>query len=172
MATLSSNSGALQLQDIHLPADAGVWPLAPGWWILLILSILLTVWFVRRALKIIKQKKKHRIILSELNTLQNQLSQSPSNKAISNINILLRKVAISAYSREKIAHLTGAEWLQLLDSSVKKAGFSKGAGRILIDAPYQENDISNLNLAEFIPLIRASIKGMLKKSIKTRGGVL
>lgn len=172
MATPSNNSGALQLQDIHLPADAGVWPLALGWWVLLVLTILLTIWLLRKAYKIAKQKKKRRIILSELTTLQNQLTQSPNNKTIASINILLRKVAISVYSREKIASLTGAEWLKLLDNSVKNAGFSKGAGRILIDAPYQANDISNLNLAEFTPLIRASIKGMLKKSAKNRGGVL
>lgn len=171
MATPSNNPGALQLQDIHIPADAGIWPLALGWWILLVLVIILMTWLLIKAFKIVKQKKKRRLILLELNTLQNQLTQSPDNKTIASINILLRKVAISVYTREKIASLTGTEWLKLLDSSVKNAGFSKGAGRILIDAPYQENDVSNLNLDEFTSLVRACIKGMLKKSVKKGGGV-
>ena len=165
-ANIANQSAALQLHDIHLPASPGIWPLAPGWWVLLALSLLILIWIIRKALKKAQQQKKLRLILSELNELQEKLKKSPSNEIIADINILLRKVAISVYPQQEVASLTGAEWLKLLDRSVKNAGFSKGAGRILVDAPYQAHDISNLNLAEFTPLIRSSIKRMLKGKIK------
>ena len=34
------NENALPLRDLHLPDAIGWWPLAPGWWVLIALSLL------------------------------------------------------------------------------------------------------------------------------------
>jgi hypothetical protein len=36
------------LRDIHLPPPAGWWPLAPGWWILIGIALLLLTWLAWR----------------------------------------------------------------------------------------------------------------------------
>ena len=36
-----------QLRDIHLPEPISWWPLAPGWWLLIIIALALMVWATR-----------------------------------------------------------------------------------------------------------------------------
>ena len=49
---LAQQIGAqLPLKDIHLPPEIGIWPPAPGWWVLLILVLAvigLSIWLWRR----------------------------------------------------------------------------------------------------------------------------
>jgi len=176
---------SLQLQDIHLPESASIWPLAPGWWILLALIVAIVLWFVFKSIKRAKQKKRQRKILSKFKALEKKLKANPSNTTIAEINTLLRQLAITYYPRSKVASLTGADWLHFLDETGGTHEFSRGAGRILIEAPYQldkqldkqlnkqtskESDkskhknhvIENLNINEFIPLIQSWAKKTVK----------
>ena len=36
---MNPNDPLAQLRDIHLPAAVSAWPLAPGWWMLILLAI-------------------------------------------------------------------------------------------------------------------------------------
>jgi len=155
---------SLQLQDIHLPESASFWPLAFGWWILFAIIILIATWVIIKALKRAKQKRHQRKILAKFKALEKKLKANPNNATIAKINTLLRQLAITYYPRTKIASLTGADWLHFLDESGGTKDFSRGAGRILIEAPYRLNTLSdkqanhhieNLNLNEFIPLIQS-----------------
>lgn len=164
MATPMDN--ALQLKDIHLPESPGFWPLAPGWWILLILLMIIGVWLVFAVLRKIKQRKYQQKIIDQYAVLETSLLEKPDNERIAAINTFLRQLAINKYPRADIASLTGAKWLAFLDKSGKTQNFSKGAGRILIDAPYQSVNLHNFNNAEFIPLIRAWVKKVVAQSNK------
>ena len=161
-------NNSLKLRDIHLPGDPSFWPLAPGWWLLLILVLLIGAWLVLKLLRRMKQKKHQQQILNEYTQLETKLLNNPNNEAIANINIFLRRLAISKYPRSDIASLTGANWLQFLDESGNTQEFSKGIGRILVDAPYQSGELKNFNSKEFTSsftsLIRAWIKNQNKKS--------
>lgn len=156
-----------QLQDIHLPTSPGIWPLAIGWWILLTLIIFLGVWLLLRIRRQAKLKKQRDMIFSLLDNLEKKLKEKPGNDVIAEINTLMRQLAINYYPRNIIASLTGANWLDFLDLSGKTKNFSRGAGRILIDAPYQPEDhaggLQNFNKDEFIPLIRRWVKRLIKK---------
>ena len=150
---------SLELQDIHLPAAADIWPLAIGWWILLALIVFIVGWLVIKLLQRTKRKKQQEKILAKFDILEEKLRKNPSNSIIAELNTLLRQLAITYYPRAEIASLTGADWLQFLDKSGNTHDFSRGAGRILIEAPYKkenqkESQIENLNINEFLPLIR------------------
>jgi len=162
----ATNNG-LKLQDIHLPDSPGFWPLAPGWWILLVLLLLLGIWLLLKLMRRARLTKKRQQILNEYSRLEARLLDHPDNEVIANINIFLRQLAISKYPRADIASLAGANWLAFLDESGDTNEFSKGAGRILVDAPYQAGELKNLNRDEFAPLIRRWIK-----KIEKRGGVV
>lgn len=162
-------NNSLKLRDIHLPGDPSFWPLAPGWWLLLILVLLIGAWLVLKLLRRMRQKKHQQQILNEYTVLETKLLNNPNNEAIANINIFLRRLAISKYPRTDIASLTGANWLRFLDESGNTQAFSKGIGRILVDAPYQSGELKNFNSKEFTSsftsLIRAWIKDQNKKSL-------
>ncbi len=168
---------SLQLQDIHLPESASIWPLAIGWWILLFLILFASSWLIIKAIKRAKQRKHRRMILSKFEVLETKLKTNPSNATIAEINTLLRQLAITYYPRIEIASLTGSDWLQFLDKSGDTHEFSRGAGRILIEAPYQlekqldkqtnkqsEHKIENLNINEFTPLIKNWVKKVLRSN--------
>lgn len=152
----------IPLIDIHLPKDAGLWPLAPGWWVLLLAMIAFSIWLIVLLRKKAKLRKYQQMIFSKLSNLEKNLKNKPSNETIGEINILLRRLAIAYFPRSEIASLTGADWLNFLDKSGSTKNFSRGAGRILIDAPYQLEETTNLNLAEFTPLIRSWVKKVIK----------
>ena len=82
---------------------------------------------------------------------------------IAETNVLLRRFALAYYPDQNIASLTGSDWLNFLDQSGKTQDFSRGAGRILIDAPYRAGQLENYNSDEFIPLIRKWINQTIQK---------
>jgi len=153
----------LQLQDIHLPESASFWPLALGWWLLIAVVVVLIAWLIVKVLKRIKQRKYRAKIFSKFDVLEKKLKTKPSNAVIAEINTLLRQLAVTYYPRSKIASLTGGDWLHFLDQSGGTQGFSRGAGRILIEAPYRlEKEVENLNIKELIPLIRSWARKVVK----------
>ena len=148
----------LQLKDIHLPPAPGIWPLALGWWLLLVILLIFIVWmfFVSRKLLLIRKHK--RMLLKEMTQLEQKLKDSPDKETITDTNILLRRIALAYYPEEKIASLTGANWLAFLDKSGGTTNFSQGAGRILIEAPYRSDQPENYNAKELISLVRLWVK--------------
>ncbi|MFV0301459.1 MAG: DUF4381 domain-containing protein [Paracoccus sp. (in: a-proteobacteria)] len=53
---------------------------------------------------------------------------------------ILRRAALTAYPRGKVASLIGDEWLAFLDREAGGKGFSQGPGRIVATAPYRPAD--------------------------------
>ena len=160
-----------QLKDIHLPETPSAWPLAIGWWMLIALLILMLVglcYFIRRHLRIRKQKK---MLFTEFSMLEEKLQQSPTKTVISETNILLRRMALLFYPNTKVASLTSSDWLEFLDKSGETQEFSQGAGRILIDAPYRSEDIEKEFKADkLIALIHHWLSKNAQKSTKGQKG--
>ncbi len=141
----------LPLRDIHLPAEPLWWPPAPGWWILfaLIISIMALVWWWYRRRQRIKRSAVN-MARQELELLQSKYNtHRDARQTIADLSILLRRLSISAYPRTETASLTGEEWLQFLDRPLTDTPFTRGAGRILVEAPYRPE----VKEEELIPLI-------------------
>ena len=108
----------LPLADIHLPDIPGTWPLAWGWWVVIILVALGIAY-------LFAQFKKHRLQnLARREALQ-QLASLRSPDKFNQLNLLLRQVAMSYHSRSQVAGLTGLSWLSFLDQHLneKDRGF-------------------------------------------------
>ncbi len=174
--TAPAAKNELVLKDIHLATNPSFWPPAVGWWILLAVTLIALVSLVKW-LKTTLNKKRQRdtqrkALLEKLSLLEKQLMKNPSNKAIADINTLLRQYAINYYPRAEISSLTGSDWLKFLDDSGNTEGFMKGAGRILIEAPYQKSGLENLNQDEFISLVRKWVSQLVnnKKPVPAKEG--
>ena len=162
------------LKDIHLAAPPSFWPPAVGWWILLAVTLIALakafVWLKTRLNKKRLQEQQRKNLLNKLSLLEAKLVKKPSNKVIAEINTLLRQYAINYYPRSKISSLTGSDWLNFLDKSGNTKGFTKGAGRILVEAPYQKISLENLNQDEFIPLIRGWVSQLVNNQKPPKEG--
>ena len=135
----NTDPASLPLRDIHLPEAVSWWPPAPGWWLLsviVIASVLAVIYFLQRR----KRYRSSAIYLGrqELERIRRDFETHNNEKQlIVELSALLRRLAISVYGREVAASLTGEEWLQFLDKVTENREFSRGVGRILVDAPYQ-----------------------------------
>lgn len=124
------------LRDIHYPDPIAWWPPAPGWFITIALIILLTIGFILVCCKIYKKHTMKKTILGELDKIKQQSKQENATAALS---ILLKRVAISYYSRERVVTLSGQDWLVFLDQEGNTSEFTQGVGQLLLSAPYEKN---------------------------------
>jgi hypothetical protein len=143
-----------QLQDIHVPAEIGLWPPAWGWWVLLLVilaSLFALVFFIKRK----KLRNAYRALaISELNNIQNKYSTEQNSEYLQALSIILRRTALSGFGSQFNASLKGDEWLEWLDAQCVKTKqqFSQGVGVALLIGPYQKspefdrNDLHNLSL--------------------------
>ena len=124
-----------QLKDIHLPKPISWWPLAPGWYILAALIIILCAGVI---IYFLKRKRRHQIrgkALQHLQTLQKQ--ELDDSEYVSEISVLLKRCALGYYARKEVAPLTGTAWLNFLDEKGKTEEFSEGVGQVLLDSAYK-----------------------------------
>ncbi len=133
------NPALSQLHDIHLPARISWWPPAPGWWLLAAIILLAAV--VLYAVHRLRNRNHwRRFALGELGRLreQNESQQSAPRTVVSELSILLRRVAISRFPRAQVAALNGDAWLAFLDRGLgENAAFQSDAGRLLTTVPYR-----------------------------------
>ena len=133
------NPALSQLHDIHLPARISWWPPAPGWWLLAAIILLAAV--VLYAVHRLRNRNYwRRFALMELTRLreQNEAQHFTPRAVVSELSILLRRVAISLFPREEVAALNGDAWLVFLDRGLgENTAFQSDAGRLLTTAPYR-----------------------------------
>ena len=124
----------LDLRDIHLPAEPGFWPPAPGWWLLFAMILALAFWLGRSGWNLYRRLRRRERILGELERLQSAGLQAPA--LIAAVSALLKRVALSRYPRTEVAALTGEAWLAFLDRSGGNGRFAEGPGRALAQGAY------------------------------------
>jgi len=129
-------TATLDLRDIHAAAPPAFWPPAPGWWVLaaLLIAILVltTVWCFRRY-RLYRLKIQ---IMDEIETLSD-CSTENTEAFTARLSMLLRRIALRQYPRERVASLTGSDWLRFLDETGGDGDFEHGIGQILEVGPYR-----------------------------------
>lgn len=127
-----------QLRDIHLPSDVDWWPLAPGWWVLMLLVVIGLFLLIKWWRNALKRKQHFKQVMSAVDGLAAELHLD--DKAwLERLSALLRQLAINLHGRKATAGLVGIDWLEYLDHSGQTDQFSQGPGRVLANAPYQQS---------------------------------
>lgn len=112
-----SLSDLLQLNPLQLPPTPSWWPLAWGWSTLIgsaIVLLILVALLIRWRHKRLAPKK------AALRIFQLSKQRMTPSDAIE----LVRQAALSYFTREEMAKLTGHDWYQFLDSYVPTPLFS------------------------------------------------
>ena len=119
-----------QLAPLREPPAIGWWPLAPGWWLLIALTVVtmtaLALWLTKRH----RQRRYRHLALAALSELKTQRAPSAA------INRLLKTAALKAYPQDQVAALHGASWLQFLSNTCKKLEADAFAE---LEQPYQRD---------------------------------
>ena len=157
------NTG-LPLRDIHLPDPVSWWPPAPGWWVLVLLCLILTGWLYHRyrrsqARRILRHSMEH-----EWRTLQDRFDQHRDPQLlVQDLSVFLRRVAMSVTERNAVAGQTGSEWLLQLDELAGTRLFDSATGRQLLTAPYQP--ATEIDAGELLAISRQWLTLIEKKQV-------
>ena len=128
----------LPLRDLHRPDPVGWWPLAPGWWLLLATLAMLLIWLAVVLRSRHRRGAARRHAVRALQRLERRYAADGDAVQLAiGLSALLRRAMLAYAPRATVAGLTGAAWLEWLDSGLGEPLFTAGAGRALIDLPYR-----------------------------------
>ncbi len=107
------NNPLYQLKDIQTPDPIGFWPLAWGWWLIILLSIVILAFTIKWLIRYINNNKAKKQALAMLA----EISKEPHpHKTVIAINDILKRVMLVYLSREQVASLNSASWANLLNT--------------------------------------------------------
>lgn len=89
-----------QLHDIVVPDPVSWWPLAPGWYVLILVAIVLMTITIARFWYRWKANAYRRIAIAELDHAE----------SVRDVSEVLRRTALANVSRRELASLTGKAW--------------------------------------------------------------
>jgi hypothetical protein len=123
------------LHDLVLPPATPWWPPAPGWLWLIGAGCVLALYLLVRALIHRQQNRYRHEALAELVRLE-AAPASAQGEVLTALAELLKRTAMTAYTRARVAELGGDEWFAFLDRT-GATNFSDGLGAALDDANYR-----------------------------------
>lgn len=126
---------ALPLRDIKLPAEPGFWPLAPGWWAVIVLalallSLLAIIWYKYR-----QKKKRWLAIESQLSALEFKHQETQDAQLLlTDISAFLRRFVKYQLQQNTAATLSGRAWIDHLNKLAQRDLFSPFAETLMTGA--------------------------------------
>jgi hypothetical protein len=122
-----------QLRDLHLPEPPGLWPPAPGWWML---GIVVFAALMVLAIRVYRARRRSRPLRHAIGALDRLLADNreqrlPPRDFANAVNELLKRALIYGARRSDAAPLSGPAWLSYLDRIVASDVFTNGAGAAL-----------------------------------------
>lgn len=120
-----------ELRDIHIPSEVSIFPLAYGFWVLL-LCLVLGFIIYKMVVSFIKSSRKRyaKNLLKNIDT-QNVISASCE------VSNLLRRICVHKFPDAK--SLSGKDWLEFL-LKTSKITLTEKSAELLLNAPYIQKD--------------------------------
>jgi hypothetical protein len=101
---MSDPSDLSNLRDIVVPPAVSFWPPAPGWWVLGAACVIAVGFVIAVAVRHWQRNAYRREALRALEKADG-----------CDISAILKRAALAAFPRERVASLNGAAWLAFLD---------------------------------------------------------
>lgn len=148
------------LRDIRGLDPVSPWPIAPGWWVLLVAVVLVigfALWWRRYQV----HKDWRADAYARLQDLRAHRKRVESRVLLGELSELLRRIAIARFGRRAAAGLSGEAWLMWLKAH-DPGGFDWTVdGRMLIEGPYAPpgRSFDPAKIAQVIEAVRVWIGG-------------
>jgi hypothetical protein len=150
---------SLVLRDIHDLDAIPWWPLAPGWWwviglVVLILLVAGVRYWIRYSGVIPGWRGDAR---RQLRTLKKALRKDDPRDVAGRLSILLRRIAMARGGRRQAAGLSGDNWLAWLEQNDSSDFSWMQHGQVLTQAPYMP-PVMAVNRDEVMRLVVAAMR--------------
>lgn len=146
------------LRDIHLPEAVSFWPLAPGWWLLVWLLVVVLI-----ALAILEWRRRQTLgyrAIQELKAIARDDERYADARAVAAATaLLMRRILVTKMGSPAAASLTGDSWRTFLADG--KGGMPPEIGRFIALAPYLPPDAPGGNAVERTVLV-ASVRRWIR----------
>lgn len=134
------------LHPLRQPEAVSGWP-APGWWLLLVLLLAALLAAILLLRKRRRANAYRRLGEQQLDQLYARYAQDRDTPALlTQVNALLKSVALVAYPRAEVAAMHGREWVGFLNAQLDGAEFPQGFDNALYQ-PDAKVDVSALEQA-------------------------
>ena len=163
VTSMDKTAPTLELRDIHLPTDPGYWPLAPGWWVLIVIILVLAYFVFKKLAKIQKTKHINNLMQQELLAVRESYKKHDNKHQLAvDISTLLNRFVIHVLKDSRACSLTGDAWIAYLNSRVQAQVFDEFK-KELTQAQYQKEvdfDVSRLfaTVKNYFPNAIKSVK--------------
>jgi Domain of unknown function (DUF4381) len=121
-----------KLHDFYRPAPPAWTPQTVGWYVVFAIVGLLILWMIVRSVRRWLRNRYRREALRELALLQ------PDQ-----FTTLLKRTALTAWPREKVASLSGDRWLQFLSESSNSDEFHREPGNRIEEIALRSETLSS-----------------------------
>lgn len=152
-----SDPASLQrMHDVVGPEPIAWWPLAPGWYALILFCIACVV--VGLVVLVLRwyRNRYRRIAIQQLNQLRAKLDdQTGRGMVLADLSQLVKRTLLAAWPRDQVASLSGESLLHFLDQTGNTRDFAKGAGKVLATAAYRTTTESEMTSTQTDELFRA-----------------
>lgn len=126
-----------RLHDIVAPPPAPWWPPAPGWYWLGGIAAVLTIYAATVGLIRWQRNRYRREALAEWRRMAARCADAGTRAdALAELAVLLKRTALSAFPRPRVAALTGAPWRAFLAGAARMDGFTCDIAALLERAAY------------------------------------
>lgn len=154
--TTSDPTSLENLHDIVGLDPVPLWPLAPGWYalgVLLLLVLVCITWFLMRRWQVHRYRRE---ALAELDKLEAAV-HDPARRvsALGGLPALVKRVALAAWPRQTVASLSGLDFLEFLDTTGRTQAFTNGPGACLPQLAYDPRIATTLDDARLAQLFGA-----------------
>jgi hypothetical protein len=128
---------AVRLRDVHAPQAPPWWPLAPGWWLVLLAALVLAALALRALQPRLRRWRLRRRLLAALDGIaRRQRAGAAQAETAAEVSRLLRLAALTRFPERNAAGLQGREWIAFLESCDRAPGRFAALRDALIAAPY------------------------------------
>jgi hypothetical protein len=145
------------LIDIPLPPEISLWPAT---WpariaaVALLTATVVALWQFARHRRANRYRREALVELSRIGRAPQESRQG----LLTELTLLVRRTALAAFPRGKVAPLFGPAWLSFLDRSYGGQEFSQGVGSLLVSGPYQQISPTDAEMKSLVALVRRWIR--------------
>ena len=125
------------LHDVVMSSAPAWWPPATGWYVLAAGLLLLSIWVLIRCLQNYLSNAYRRAALRELEAIRSRTADAKEKpRVVTQLNRLLKRVAMVRWGRHRVAGSSGQDWLEFLNRTAKSDVFTQEQISALRDSAY------------------------------------